>query len=173
MLRETSAWLQGRSFTHIHFAEYDHLPLIPDFNALQLARLEEERADVMAFQLTRVDGTNQPHFLDHAYEPEFLTYWSTFSVRDDKSIILSMFGSGTFWTLEAFKAVAAQMEPFPIYLELYLPTMAHHLGFRLRDWGQQNDFVRSLGDFVDRIDEARRRGAWLLHPVKTLWNDPV
>jgi hypothetical protein len=169
VLRQAAAWLQGRDFTHVHFAEYDQVPLVPDFNARQLARLEEERADILAFQLARVDGTSQPHFLYHAYLPGFLTYWSSFSVRERKSVVLSMFGSGTFWTREAFDAVAARQEPFAIYLELYLPTTAHHLGYRLRDWGDQNAFVSSLGDFTDRIDEARARGAWILHPVKTLW----
>ena len=170
VLRETSAWLQGRDFTHVHFAEYDHLPLVADFNARQLARLEDERADVMAFQLARVDGTNQPHFLYHAHLPGFLSHWTNLSVRAEKQVILSMFGSGTFWTREAFEAVGAQLEPFPIYLELFLPTTAHHLGYRLRDWGEQNRYVSSLGDFVSSIDRARSQGAWTMHPVKSLWN---
>jgi hypothetical protein len=170
VLRETAAWLQGRDFTHVHFAEFDHVPLVPDFNARQLVRLEQERADVLAFQLARVDGTNQPHFLYHAQLPGFLTYWASFSIRADPTVVLSMFGSGTFWTREAFEAVAARTEPFPIYLELYLPTTAHHLGYRLRDWGEQNQFVSNLGDFVDGIDEARRKGGWTLHPVKSLWS---
>ncbi len=142
---------------------------MPDFNARQLARLEEERADVLGFQLARVDGTSQPHLLYHAGLPGFSDHWREVSVRADKGVVLSMFGSGSFWTREAFAAVAGREEPFPIYLELYLPTLAHHLGYRLRDWGEQNRHVASLGDFVDRIDDARRDGAWTLHPVKTLW----
>jgi hypothetical protein len=169
VLRETAAWMQGLDFTHVHFAEFDQVPLVADFNARQLARLQEECADVLAFQLARVDGTNQPHFLYHASLPGFLTHWAHFSIRSQKTVVLSMFGSGTFWTREAFEAVAARKEPLPIYLELYLPTAAHHLGYRLRDWGDQNQFISSLGDFADRIDEARRRGAWMLHPVKSLW----
>ena len=81
-----------------------------------------------------------------------------------------MFGTGSFWTRTAFDAVAATAEPFPIYLEIYLPTVAHHLGFRLRDWREQNRHISSLGNFVYAIDQARREGAWALHPVKTLWN---
>jgi hypothetical protein len=170
VLRETAAWMQGRDFTHVLFAEYDQVPLIADFNARQLARLEEEHADILAFQLARVDGTNQPHFLYHAFLPGFWSHWANISVRAQKTVILSMFGSGTFWTREAFEAVAAMEEPFPVYLELYLPTLAHHLGYRLRDWGEQNQFISSLGDFADEVDEARKRGAWMLHPVKSLWS---
>ena len=145
---------------------------MPDFNARQLARLEEERADVLGFQLARVDGTSQPHLLYHAGLPGFAEFWRKVSVRADKGTVLSMFGSGSFWTREAFAAVAGREEPFPMYLELYLSTLAHHLGYRLRDWGEQNRHISSLGNFVDRIDEARRAGAWTLHPVKTLWTRP-
>lgn len=171
----TSRWLaeHGGGFTHVHFAEYDHLPLIEGFNARQVARLEDERADVLGFELERVDGTSQPHLLYHRPLPGFLEHWASFSVRADPTVVLSMFGSGSFWTREAFDAVARVPEPFPIYLELSLPTTAHHLGYRLRDWQEQNRYISSLGNFVDRIEEARRNGAWTLHPVKTLWNEPT
>ena len=170
IFRETSRWLAERDFTHVNFAEYDQVPLVPDLNARQVARLEEERADVLAFQLARVDGTNQAHYLYHKALPGFAEHWNSFSVRRDKSAVLSFFGTGSFWTRAAFDAVAATVEPFPIYLELYLPTTAHHLGFRLRDWREQNRYISSLGNFVYAIEQARREGAWTVHPAKTLWN---
>ena len=55
-----------------------------------------------------------------------------------------MFASGSLWRREAFDAIATTDESFPIYLEMYLPTMAHHLGFRLCDLGEQNDFIRPV-----------------------------
>ncbi len=172
--RGVARWLaaSGDAFTHVHFAEYDQLPLVDGFNARQVARLEAERADVLGFQLARVDGTNQPHCLYHLSQPGFLEHWARISVRRDPGVVLSMFGSGSFWTRMAFEAVAAVAEPVPIYLEISLPTTAHHLGYRLRDWGEQNRYIRNLGNLADRIEEARREGMWTLHPVKTLWNDP-
>ena len=158
IFRETSRWLAGRDYTHIHFVEYDQIPLVPDLNARQLARLEEERADVLTFELARVDGTSQPHYLYHAGLPGFADFWRTISVRADQTTVLSMFGSGSFWTRAAFDAVAALEEPFPVYLELWLPTAAHHLGYRLRDWREQGRFISSLGDFGHRFDEARQAG---------------
>ena len=174
--RGAADWLAtwGSGFTHVHFAEYDQLPLVAGFNALQVDRLEAERADVLGFQLGRVDGTNQPHLLYHLPLPGFLSHWAQISVRSNPGVVLSMFGSGSFWTRQAFDAVArAPATPCPVYLELDLPTTAHHLGYRLRDWGDQNRHIRSLGNFVDRIEEARRDGAWTLHPVKTMWNEPA
>ena len=170
--RAVSRWLEGRDYTHVHVAEYDQVPLATDFNTRQVAQLEQEHADVLAFQLLRVDGTNQPHYLYHAHLPGFFQHWKSFSVRHDPQVVLSMFGSGSFWMRAAFDATAARTEPFPIYLELYLPTTAHHLGYRLRDWGGQNRHITSLGDYVDSIPQARQDGAWTLHPVKTLWDRP-
>jgi hypothetical protein len=81
-----------------------------------------------------------------------------------------MFGTGSVWTREAFDAVARVAEPFPMYLEIFLPTLAHHLGFRVRPLPDQDRFVDNLGDMSGKIDEARRAGAWVIHPVKGLWN---
>jgi hypothetical protein len=161
---------QGNQFRFMHFAEYDHLPLVPDLNERQVERLTAERADLLAFHVHRVDGTNNPHFLYHVADDKFMSYWSGISRRAEADVVLSMFGSGSFWNREAFCSVSAVKEPFPIYMELYLPTLAHHLGFRVRDFGEQNRFVRVLKDETSYVDQAREEGAWTLHPVKRLWD---
>ncbi|MGB8167934.1 MAG: hypothetical protein WCF18_10615 [Chthoniobacteraceae bacterium] len=166
---EISAWLAGRDYTHVSFCEYDHLPLISDFNERQLTRLVAENADVIGGQVRRVDGTNHPHYLYHHSNPEFHRFWEKITRREDPEVILSMFGSGSFWTREAFDAVAAGAEPFRIYLELYLPTLAHHLGFRVRDLPDQNPFVQVFRDLEPELDAAREAGAWAVHPVKHRW----
>ena len=79
-----------------------------------------------------------------------------------------MLGTGSFWTREAFDAVAAEKEPFPMYLEIFLPTLAHHLGYRVRALAGGGHWVRHLGDLRSRIGEARLAGAWTIHPVKSL-----
>ena len=63
---------------------------------------------------------------------------------------------------------AAEPEPFPIYLELCLPTLAHHLGYRVRSLREGDHLVSNLGDFRDRVAQARRAGMWTIHPVKSL-----
>jgi hypothetical protein len=55
-----------------------------------------------------------------------------------------------------------------VYLEIWLPTLAHHLGFRVRDLPDQNPFVRNLGDMTGSMEAARRAGAWAVHRVKSL-----
>jgi hypothetical protein len=161
---------QGEQFRFVHFTEYDHLPLVADLNERQIERLTAEGADLIAFHVHRVDGTSNPHFLYHMADDRSTAYWSRISRRAEGKVVLSMFGSGCFWSREAFCAVCAVKEPFPIYMELYLPTLAHHLGFRVRDLTDQNRFVRALASEIDSVDEARAQGAWTLHPVKRLWD---
>src|SRR5207302_1682954 len=117
-----------------------------------LDRLADEKADVLGHQLKRVDDTSWPHYLYEMARPEFEQYWEKNTRRRDAKAVLSLFGSGSFWTREAFTAVAACEEPFPIYLEIYLPTRAHHLGFRVRDFRDQSRFVYNLDDRTDEID---------------------
>ena len=171
LLKSAAQFLSSHGSEHqfIHLAEYDHLPLVPDLNARQIERLKTEGADLLGFHICRVDDTSNPHFLYHTHDERFMQYWAKISRRSELEVVLSMFGSGSFWTREAFCTVCAMEEPFPIYMELYLPTLAHHLGFRVRDFAEQDRFVRALANEVPGADEARREGAWTLHPVKRMW----
>lgn len=162
-------YLRSRAeFEFVHFVEFDHIPLVPDLNQKQVDRLNAEDADILGFHLYRVDRTSNPHFLYHAGQEKFRSFWRQISCRADRDVILSMFGSGSFWRRAAFSDVASRPEPFPIYLEIYLPTLAHHLGYRLRGFGDQNRFVRVFDREIRNIDKSN---AWTLHPVKHLWTD--
>ncbi len=163
-----SAWMKGRDFSHVYFAEFDQLPLIPDLHRRLLAQLDQEKADVLGHHVRRVDGTGLHHYLYHCGNPDFHRHWERVSRRADKSTVLAMLGTGSFWTREAFDAVATTREPFPIYLELYLPTLAHHLGYRVRSLREEDHCVSNLGDFRDRVAQARCAGTWTIHPVKSL-----
>ena len=169
IFREASAWMRGRDFTHVHFCEYDHVPLASDLNARQIARLASENADVIGCRALRADGTNHPHYLYQAGNGAFREFWKRVTRRADPAVVLSMFVTGSVWTRQAFDAVAAVAEPFPMYLEIFLPTLAHHLGFRIRGLADQDQYVDNLRDMSGRIAEARAAGAWALHPVKGLW----
>ena len=170
LLKAVHRWMRANDFgcDYIHIAEYDHLPLVADLNARQLARARTEDADLLAFHLHRIDGTSHPHYLYHAANAQFAEWLRSMSVRSDMEVTLSMLGTGSFWRREAFERLVALEEPFPIYFEVYLPTLVHHLGFRVRDWAEQNPFVVNRGDRGGEIEQARSAGAWTLHPVKTL-----
>ena len=169
VFRAVAAWMKERSCSHVHFAEYDHLPLVGDLNERQVSLLQADGADVIGFHLRRVDQTNCAHYLCHAADPGFFPFWKKITCRRDPRVILSMMPTGSFWTREAFAALAATPEPYPMYVELYPATAAHHLGFRVREYGPQTRFVRHIGDRAAEIAELRQQGAWTIHPVKSGW----
>jgi N-acetylglucosaminyldiphosphoundecaprenol N-acetyl-beta-D-mannosaminyltransferase len=150
----------------IYLSEYDHIPLRADLNALQVAEISAEGADVMGHWLYRVDGTSHYHMLYHQSDPGFLSYWESVSKRQDKGVVLSMFGSGSFWSREAFLAVAARKQEISCYLEIYLPTLAHHLGYRVRCWDESRHMISNLPSGKWTADAARGNQCLTIHPVK-------
>ena len=169
VFRAVGDWLARRDYTHLYYVEFDHLPLVPDLNARQLVRLTEEGADVLAHHLNRIDNTSNPHYLSHAADPDFHPYLEKISVRADRRTVLTAFGSGVFWKREAFMALAHHPEEIRAYMEIYIPTLVHHLGWRVRDYGDpHNDFVRALPEKWITPENARAAGMWTVHPIKHL-----
>jgi hypothetical protein len=163
-----SSWLQSHpEYGYIYLAEYDQWPLVKDLGHRLIQRLKKEDADVLGHHLYRRDQTSCPYYLYHLSDARFLPWLREISRREEKGIVFNMLGGGSFWTREAFLAVGSFNEPFPMYLETYLPTLAHHLGFRLRDFGDQNRFISAQGNRHDEIEKAQAQGAWTLHPIKT------
>lgn len=156
--------------SHVHLAEFDEIPLVNDLNRRLLELAATEGADVLGHQLLRVDRTGHSHLLGHLIEPEFGEFWRSISARADSQVVLSMLGCGSFWTVEAYEQVASLAPPLRIYLELFLPTAAHHLGFRVRPIPGQREFMhpaqeKTTADF----ERFQRLGAWCIHPVKRFW----
>ena len=163
-------WLRERpDYRLIHLSEFDCIPLCHDLFARLEARLETESADVLDSRLERVDGTNHPHYLYHSADPLFAPFLDEISIRRDRSVVLAMLGCVSFWRREAFTAVAAAEESSPLYLEIALPTLVHHLGFRVRGLSDQSPFIQPISDLGPQLDALRAAGAWMAHPVKGFW----
>lgn len=169
--RAAGQWLserQGESFTHVYFAEFDHLPVVADLAVKLVERARQEQADVLGHGLNRIDGTSNVHYLYHLSDPAFLKFWGRVSVRCDKQTVLRMLGTGSFWSREAFMGVAAQEQEIPVYMEIYLPTLAHHLGFRVRDFRDQSRCVSPMPMEGMSVEKARQMGCWTVHPIKAI-----
>jgi len=157
-------------FDRVFIAEYDHVPLDRNFDTHLRLRLEREKADMIGCAVSRVDDTNFPHYLQAIAVPGFCEFWKKTTLREEPEVVLSMLGTGSFWTREALVEMGSHGEPFPIYHELYVPTLVHHLGFRIRPLGgDQEQFVQPLGDLTTEVKQYQTAGAWTLHPVKRMW----
>jgi len=150
----------------IHLCEYDHLVLVPDLGERQVAEMKREKADVMGHMLVRMDGSGHYFQLYHEFEQSFADDWKNHSVREDKGVVMNMFGSGSMWTRKAFLAIASHPQEVRCYLETYLPTMAHHLGFRVRCWDESHHLLSNLPTPFINERIAREKGCWTVHPIK-------
>lgn len=169
VFRAVAQSLRAGDWGYVNFCEYDQLPLRRDADRERIRRLDETGADVLAYQLRRVDETNHPHWLYYQTHFPHDEIIGEISHRSDISVVLSMFGSGSFWKRQAFENVAALKEPTPIYLELWLPTVAHHLGYRVVGVDeQQEQWMLASSDRSEDIETARKSGAWSIHPVKSV-----
>lgn len=160
--------LGGRGVDRVVLVECDVAPLQPGLAAFLNRRGAEERADVLGARLRRVDGTSHPHYLAHLSHPQFQS-WLEGTVRPEADVVLMMLGCLTWWTWEAFVATARAAEPLPVYLELAMPTTAHHLGFRVRGLPEWDEDLAPLGERAAEREERAAAGAWVLHPCKELW----
>ncbi len=166
-MREAVAWLQDQPHGYVCFVEQDHIPLVPDWGARMIARLKHEDADMLCNGLRRVDGTDNPHYRYHLSDPKFATAWDAISQREDKNVILSAVGSGHFWKRHVFIETTATPLPTQVYLEEAIPTTAHHLGYRVRDFAEQSTFANITEHrTTSELDHAAAAGAWSLHKVK-------
>lgn len=157
---------------YIHLAEYDQIPLVSSLNHWQSRYLEEQNADLIAYYLQRIDLTNSAHYLMHWTDDWFRNFLHQISVREDWKAVYALKGYGTFWRREAWEAVARVHEPGPIYLEQWMPTVAHHLGYRLRPIPHDPEKrvrVPVAPQTLDAINPHPEQTQWFIHPVTDLW----
>jgi len=165
-----SDWMREQPHNAILFAEYDYVPTAPGLLGMSLAFMKAEGADVCGYRVRRIDGTNHPHYLYHQSNQRLLNLWAKMSIRKDRSVVLSMWGMASLWTRQAFDAVASVSEEENAYLELWLPTVAHHLGFRVRGFPEeQHQLVGPEGEQGAKLAEASEAGLWAVHPAKHCW----
>lgn len=160
----------------VHLIEWDHVPLVPDYAERLVALAEVARADVVGKNLVERSQTNWPHAL-HAREDRALqALLDRISVRDShEHAIYGGLGNGWLIRRTALEAFAALEGHVHGYVELYVPTVMHHLGFHLADYtalGHGFDHVRFSPPYsVEEVLTLRGTDALAAHPVKdpTVW----
>jgi hypothetical protein len=150
--------------------EFDQVVLDRGFVPHMEALMESSGADVLGKGCCDRTGTNWWHRVRYRSDPALLAFLRAFSVREDPARLYGFLGTG-FLIREAVLRRFAGLEHIEgVYNELYLPTVFHHLGFRLTDVDSLSgvyDHVRWSPPYTpDEVHELRRQGAMVVHPFK-------
>jgi hypothetical protein len=170
-LRALSLWLQGHpQVTHVHLAEYDLVPVVEGLGEKLVAALRAEGADLMGTGVRDLTGSVHPHYLNFCDDLPTLEFLNQFSCREDTARVLAMLGCTSVWSVECLKEVAALKAPGRIYLEMAFPTLAHHLGWRVRPLPDNvQESLTFQGDLTPQLPYYAKSGAWMVHPCKKYW----
>lgn len=170
LLEAAVGFLADRSWEWLFLAEYDLVPLSADLFPVLIDEAEKESADLLGAGACRLDNTLHSHHAAHAATAGWSDWIGSISCRDDRSVVLSCLGCGQLWRREAIEAVVAAGEPVKSYLEILLPTVAHHLGFRVRPWKSHASFILPDPLPHENLNLYLSQGANAVHPVKTRWS---
>jgi hypothetical protein len=150
--------------------EFDHIPLRPDFTDQVLRVLAETGADFLGVDCSSRANTNWSHYLRFREDEALLTFLRSISVRDEPERLFGCLGTGFVLRRDALAAFAALQHFEPCYVELYLPTVVHHLGFRVGDLSAYPDMTRAVRwspVYSVAVAEAlAAAGAVFVHPLK-------
>jgi hypothetical protein len=165
-------FLADKSWDWLFLAEYDLIPTTPDFFPSIIAEAVREDADLLGLGVTRLDNTLHSHHAAHAAAEGWSAWIKSISRREDPRIVLSCLGCAQLWRRDALEAVISVGEPLDTYLEILLPTVAHHLGFRVRPWKSHAKFIFPDHLPHENLDVFRAQGALAVHPIKAHWTKP-
>jgi hypothetical protein len=171
VLRGALEALGDAEWKWLYLAEYDMLPLDSALWERLISRARAEGADLLGHRMWRIDDTLHPHYASHLATPEWLEWLASFSCRANPRVVNSCMGCGQFWRRKALEEVVAMGEPERAYLELQLPSVAHHLGFRVRGLGDQDRFISNDVIHGANPELLRDTGGWVMHPLKNLWKE--
>ena len=154
-------------YDYIHLTEYDDIPIQKDINEQQIEYLQKEKANIICYNLQRVDQTNYPVYLAQCKNEKFSSYLQSISVRKAKNLIFKTLGYGLFFEKKAFFRLATLKKTPLCFLEIAIPTFAHHLGFRIRS-KKRDSYSHYFSSHKGKFQEQFNLESWSQHPVKKL-----
>ena len=154
----------------VYFTEFDQIPMRSDIATYFADCMDAGNIDFMGSALQRIDGTNHPHWLNHHSDGALEGFLSQISVRKNKNVVLSSYGFGQCWRREGFLKVASVRQTISVYLELWIPSLAHHLGLKVgcmecdKEWNTPTDAVDEVAL------NALTSKPYFVHPIKGYWS---
>jgi hypothetical protein len=153
--------------------EYDELILRGDFEEALAGLAARADAAFLGKAAGPRDDTNWPHHLRYRDNAEFNDFIARVSRRENTRTRFGCFGPGMVFRRDALDAVAAVIgDAPPVMQELMLPTLVHHLGFRVVDVHEHGDLYAGIRwkpeITVEEALEAKRAGRFFVHPFKRM-----
>ncbi len=150
--------------------EYDQVVLCPDYETRILDLLVTSGADFLGKNCVDRTQSNWVHYLRYRDDPGLLAFLRAVSVRNDKERMFGCLGTGLVLRRAVLEALATMEHFRPAYIELYLPTLVHHLGFKVDDaarLGDCYDHLRWAPPYeVEDVLALKTNGACFVHPLK-------
>lgn len=157
---------------HVYVVEYDHLILSGDFERALTGLAAATGAGLLGKAASPRNDTNWPHYLRVRDDEALNDYIAAVSRRDDPQVRFGCLGTGLLFRRDAFDAFCTLDSPPPGYVELFVPTLVHHLGFDVVDVDAVSDLymdVRWLPEFdIAEVRAAKRAGRTFVHPFKRI-----
>jgi hypothetical protein len=154
----------------LYLIEYDHVILDPSFDRRLADLATDTGADFLAKNCVDRTGTNWEHYVRFRRDERLLHHLCSVSVREDPRRLFGCLGDGMWISRRALQAYVQIPEHPPCYCETYVPTLLHHLGFKVVNIDEYSDLYRHVRWATPfSVDEAvaeLRQGAVFLHPVK-------
>lgn len=156
----------------VYVIEYDHLILRSDFERTLEELARRTGAGLLAKAASARNDSNWPHFLSTRGDDVLNSFIRGISQREDPCLRFGCLGTGMLFRRDAFCAFCTLHDPPSRYVELFVPTVIHHLGFEVVDVDAVADLymaIRWLPEFdMDEVSREKRAGRTFVHPFKQL-----
>jgi hypothetical protein len=156
----------------VYFIEYDHLILSPRFEEDLEALAGRSGAGLFAKCVSPRNDSNCPHFARTRRDDRLNRFFAEVSCRDDSAVRWGCLGTGMLFRRDALEAVATVEDPAHGYMEIFIPSLVHHLGFELVDVDALSDLYVGVrwrpGFSLHEAQAAKRAGRSFLHPFKSI-----
>jgi hypothetical protein len=154
----------------VYVIEYDHLILDTGYEQRLRDLAVRTGADFLGKNCVDRTATNWQHYVRFRADERLLSHLRVRSVRDDPVKLFGCLGDGMWLVRSALEAYVEAAPHPPCYVEVYVPTLLHHLGFRVVDIDEHSDLYGDVrwdrpfasGEAIARLND----GAVFLHPVK-------
>jgi hypothetical protein len=161
-----------RSVDLVYLIEYDHLILRGDFEHRLRELADKSNAGLFAKNASPRNDTNWLAFLKHRDDDRLNRFIAGISCRGDPETRWGCLGTGMLFRRDALDAFCSLTDAPPYYVELFVPTVVHHLGFAIVDIDAVADLymgVRWIPEFsVDEAIAEKHAGRAFVHPFKQL-----